>query len=297
MLGFVDNEVYVRHADQGGIRAPGEGDDLKPLLFGPGHVVEHDVGLPALGHRQHQGGLQVAYHAFPLLPKEHVIVKMHAVEHRKPADGQPVHHIGRHVLRKAHAHGEDLPVPVGVEQFAKAGHALGVHIRHGGRVLMARPLVDAPDLDGEVIKELPVAREPQPLAEFHDKRRGYEVFIGDLLDAYVPFAPLDVIHNAGDDLLFILGYEVCQQIIISVPHLRSARPPSRLPISPDFLPRKTYLYYTIYVAGLHLSIHFPRQPFSALANARRKAPFKGAGRLQSPGSSRPCAMGGTVHLY
>ena len=62
--------MYVRHADQGGIRTPGKCNDLKALLLGPGHIVEHDVRLAALGYRQHQGGLQVAYHPFPLLPED-----------------------------------------------------------------------------------------------------------------------------------------------------------------------------------------------------------------------------------
>ena len=215
LLGLVDDEMHIGKPRQSGPVAPGKGDDLKSLLAGPCNIVQDNIGFAALRHGNHQGRRQIADHPFPAFPKDHIIVKMNAVEHRKSANGKPVYHIGCHMLGKARSHSEDLLVPVGRQQGAEIRKPfMGEIVDDGKRSPAAGVRVYAADLDGKVVKQLPIALKAKPLAKLHDKAGGNKVFAGDLLNAHIPLAALNVRDDAGDDRLFLLGNEVCQKIVI-----------------------------------------------------------------------------------
>ena len=216
LAGAVHHKGQVGKPGQGGVLPLGEGEDLKPPLFGGPNIVEDRLRLPALGDGDHQGGSDVGDHLPLFLLEDHEIVKVDLIKNHKAANSQPLDDVGGHQVGKAPAIGEDLLLPKAAQKAAKIGlHPIPVVVNKvpeadsGSAPLRGRHRL------GEVVVQFAVALKAQPFAHFDDKGGGNVVFAGDLLDAHPPLSPLHVGDDTGDDFCFIFREEVGKQIVIS----------------------------------------------------------------------------------
>ena len=117
-------------------------------------------------------------------------------------------------IGKALAGRKDLPAPALVQQRAEATDEIpGIVVDQAPERLLRR-LFGGGELAAEMVVELAVAIEAQPLAQLHDARRGQIVLRSDLLDAHALLAALDVRRDAGDHLALVLRQQICQKKII-----------------------------------------------------------------------------------
>ena len=69
------------------------------------------------------------------------------------------------------------------------------------------------ELAAEVVVQLAISVEAQPLAHLHDRGGGEKVLVGDLLDTHALLAALDMCRDAGDHPFLVLRKQICQQKI------------------------------------------------------------------------------------
>ena len=172
-------------------------------------------------------GVLVCVRALMRFLKEHVVVKMHVAESHKAADRHALDDIGPDDVGKALAGRKDLPAPALVQQRAEAADEVrGIVVDQAPERLLRR-LFGGGELAAEMVVELAVAIEAQPLAHLHDARRGQIVLRSDLLDAHALLAALDVRRDAGDHLPLILRQQIRQQKIIVAHKNSSSTAPTR----------------------------------------------------------------------
>ena len=226
LLRAVDDEDKVGKLRERRVAPARKGDDLLSVLPGVAHVVEDRLGLAALADGEHNCAL-VRVRALMCLLKDHVVVKMHVAEGHKAADRHALDDIGPDDVGKALAGRKDLPAPALVQQRAEAADEVRGIVVDQAQERLLRRLFGGGELAAEMVVELAVAIEAQPLAHLHDARRGQIVLRSDLLDAHALLAALDVRRDAGDHLPLILRQQIRQQKIIVAHKNSSSTAPTR----------------------------------------------------------------------
>ena len=213
LLRAVHDEYKVGKLRKRGVTPACEGDDPLPVLLGVAHVVEDGLRLAALADGEHDRAL-VRIRALLRLLKEHVVVKMHVAEGHKAADRHALDNICPDNVGKALAGREDFSPPALVQQRAEAADKIsGIVVDQAPQRLLRR-LFGGGELAAEMVVELAIAVEAQPLAHLHDARRGQIVLRRDLLDAHALLPALYVRRDAGDHLALVLRQQIRQQKII-----------------------------------------------------------------------------------
>lgn len=214
LLGAVHHEHNIRHLGQRGVAPLGEGDDLMAVLAGVAHVVQYGRRLSALADGEHYRRCVRAVRQVMGVAEQHIVVEVHIIEYHKAADGQPLGNIGAHDVGEPLAGGEQLGRAGTVQKLTEAGDELvRVIVDQAFQAFRAAAPTVRGELAAEVVVQLTVSVEAQPLAHLHDRGGGEKVLVGDLLDAHPLFTPLDMGGDAGDHLFFILRKQICQQKI------------------------------------------------------------------------------------